>query len=61
VPPLISERKRHLDRAHNPFFEHAAAEYFLAWRGSTPVGRISAHVDDRFNEFQLPRAASPDS
>jgi GNAT superfamily N-acetyltransferase len=52
VPPLISERKRHLDRKRNPFFEHAEAEYFLAWRDGEPVGRITAHVDDRFNEFQ---------
>jgi GNAT superfamily N-acetyltransferase len=52
IPPLISERKKHLDRDKNPFFEHAEAEYFLAWRDSTPVGRITAHVDQRFNEFQ---------
>lgn len=52
VPPLISERKRHLDRRRNPFFEHAEAEYFLAWRDREPIGRISAHVDHRFNEFQ---------
>jgi len=41
VPPLISERRRHLDRKRNPFFEHAEAEYFIAWRGSMPVGRTS--------------------
>ena len=52
VPPLISERKRFLDKRRNAFFEHAEAEYFLAWRGRTPVGRITAHVDHRFNEFQ---------
>ena len=52
VPPLIMERKRHLDREKNPFFEHAEAEYFLAWRDGKPVGRITAHVDHRFNEFQ---------
>ena len=52
VPPLISERKRHLDCSRNPFFEHAEAEYFLAWRDGEPVGRITAHVDQRFNEFQ---------
>ena len=52
VPPLISERKRHLDRRRNPFFEHAEAEYFLAWRGDEAVGRLSAHVDHRLNEFQ---------
>ncbi|HEY1595435.1 MAG TPA: hypothetical protein VGF74_08565 [Thermoleophilaceae bacterium] len=52
VPPLISERKHHLDREKNPFFEHAEAEYFLAWRDGQPVGRITAQVDSRFNEFQ---------
>jgi hypothetical protein len=52
VPPLISERKHHLDREKNPFFQHAEAEYFLAWRDGEPVGRITAHVDQRFNEFQ---------
>jgi ribosomal protein S18 acetylase RimI-like enzyme len=55
VPPLISERKRHLDRRRNAFFEHAEAEYFLAWRDGEPVGRISAHVDHRLNEFQSNR------
>jgi hypothetical protein len=52
VPPLISERKHHLDRTKNPFFQHAEAEYFLAWRDGQPVGRITAQVDQRFNEFQ---------
>lgn len=51
VAPLISERRKHLSRRRNPFFEHAEAEYFLAWRGSEPVGRISAHVDHRLNAF----------
>ena len=52
VPPLISERKHHLDRDKNSFFQHAEAEYFLAWRDGEPVGRISAQVDQRLNEFQ---------
>ena len=52
VPPLISERKHHLDRDRNPFFEHAEAEYFLAWRDGEVVGRITAQVDRRFNEYQ---------
>jgi hypothetical protein len=52
VPPLIAERRRHLDRERNPFFEHAEAEYFLAWRDGQPVGRITAQTDHRFNEFQ---------
>jgi GNAT superfamily N-acetyltransferase len=48
----VSERRRFLDRDGNPFFEHAEAEYFLAWRDGEPVGRITAHVDHRMNEFQ---------
>jgi GNAT superfamily N-acetyltransferase len=52
VPPLIMERKRHLDREKNPFFEHAEAEYFLAWRGGEPVGRITAQIDRRWDEYQ---------
>jgi GNAT superfamily N-acetyltransferase len=52
VPPLISERRKHLDRKRNPYFAHAEAEYFLARRDGRVVGRISAQVDERFNEFQ---------
>jgi GNAT superfamily N-acetyltransferase len=52
VPPLFSERRRFLDRARNPYFEHAEAEYFLAWRGGRPVGRITAQVDSRWDRFQ---------
>jgi len=52
VPPLVSERKKFLDRDQNPFFEHAEAEYFLAWRDGEPVGRIGAHVDRNFNGYQ---------
>ena len=51
VPPLVSERRRFLDRSRNPFFQHADAEYFIAWRDGSPVGRVTAHVDARFNEF----------
>jgi GNAT superfamily N-acetyltransferase len=51
VPPLVSERRRHLDRRRNPYFRHAEAEYFLALRDGEPVGRITAQLDRRFNEF----------
>jgi GNAT superfamily N-acetyltransferase len=51
VPPLVFERKSFLSRKKNPFFEHAEAEYFLAWRGRRPVGRITAQVDHDFNDY----------
>jgi len=52
VPPLIFERMQFLDRRKNPWFEHGEAEYFLAERDGEPVGRITAHVDRRWDEFQ---------
>ena len=52
VPPLLMDLRKRLDRKRNPFFEHAEAEYFLAWRDGRPVGRITAQVDRNLNEFQ---------
>lgn len=51
VPPLLFERKQFLNRSRNPFFKHARAEYFIAWRNGRPVGRITAQVDDNFQQF----------
>lgn len=51
VPELISEQKKHLDPDHNPFFEHAEAEYFVALQDGRPVGRIAATVDHNFIAF----------
>ena len=44
VPPLLMERHQHLS-SRNPFFEHANCRFWLAYRGATLVGRISAQVD----------------
>jgi hypothetical protein len=52
VPPLVFERMQFLDRKKNPWFEHGEAEYFLAERDGQPVGRISSHLDRRWDEFQ---------
>jgi GNAT superfamily N-acetyltransferase len=52
VAPLLMDLKKRLDQKHNPFFKHARAQYFLAWRDGRPVGRISAHIDSNLNEFQ---------
>ncbi len=45
VQPLEFERRGHLNRKSNPFFGHADAAFWLAWRDGRPVGRISAQVD----------------
>ena len=52
VAPLIFERMEFLNRDKNPYFEHAEAEYFVAERDGEPVGRITAQVDERWDEFQ---------
>jgi GNAT superfamily N-acetyltransferase len=52
VPPLLMDLRKRLDRSRNPFFEHAEAEFFLAWRDGRAVGRITAQVDRNFNQFQ---------
>ena len=41
-----------LDREKNPYFEHAEAEYFIAERDGEPVGRITAQIDRRWDEYQ---------
>lgn len=56
VAPLQFERRQFLDRSKNPYFQHARAEYFLAERGGRVVGRITAQVDERFQEVQDSRA-----
>jgi hypothetical protein len=45
VPPLLLERREHLDPRKNPFFETAATRFWLALRDGRPVGRISAQVN----------------
>jgi hypothetical protein len=52
VPPLILDRMQFLNRGKNPYFEHAEAEYFLAERDGEPVGRITAQIDRRWDEYQ---------
>jgi len=54
VAPLLLERHFHFQPAHNPYFQHARAAFFLATRGGEPVGRITAQIDqlhlERYND-----------
>ena len=52
VAPLLLDVRRRLDRVKNPFFAHAEAEFFVAYRDGRAVGRVSAHIDHHLNEFQ---------
>ncbi len=51
VPPLLPEQRKFLDPRRGPFFEIGEAQYFLAYRQGEPVGRISAHLNRRHDEF----------
>ena len=42
IAPLRMDQAKALDPKKNPFFEHGAAELFLAERGGEVVGRIAA-------------------
>lgn len=54
VEPLLFERRKALSRSANPYFQHAEAEFWIAWRDGRAVGRISAQIDslalDRYQD-----------
>ena len=52
VPPLKLERYLFLSRRLNAFFTHGEADYFLARRDGRVVGRVTAHVNHAFNDYQ---------
>lgn len=54
VPPLKDEVHGLIDPRRNPWFGHARACFWLAERGGTPVGRISAQVDQLVQEHMEP-------
>ncbi len=50
VPPLRRDERRRLDRAHNPFLEHADMVLWLAMSGPRVVGRIAGISDRLYDE-----------
>jgi hypothetical protein len=46
------DQKVLLSADKNPFFEHASANYFLAYRDGEIVGRIAAIYDELYIDFQ---------
>ncbi len=52
VPLPKLERWLFLNRRMNAFFSHGEAEYFLARRDGRVVGRITAQVNNAFNDYQ---------
>jgi hypothetical protein len=50
IPPLLAERRQHLDPHRNPFFRHADVAGWLAVIDDRPAGRISAQIDHLHQE-----------
>lgn len=44
VPPLLGDARKTLSPDY-PFFDHGSAQWLLAFRGSDPVGRLTAHIN----------------
>lgn len=49
VPPFIEERLEFLNKAKNPFFDHARSELFIARRHGHVVGTIGVAADAYYN------------
>jgi hypothetical protein len=49
VQPDKQERQR-ISKRHNPYLTIADAAFFIAYRGSNPIGRISAQYDERLRD-----------
>jgi GNAT superfamily N-acetyltransferase len=47
VPPLIFNQLQFFTPGRNPYLAHSKAQLFMAFRGSEPVGRISAHENNQ--------------
>ena len=57
VPPLEPDAKRMLDPAHNPFFKHGQAGFFLAFEDDRIVGRLAVLDHEKWNEYNQERTA----
>ncbi len=51
VPSLAQHQKREISPVHNPFYEHATAEFYVAYLQSRPVGRIAAIENRAHNQY----------
>ncbi len=52
VPPLIIDRMEFLNRKKNPYFDHAEVGLWIAEKDGVPVGRISAQIDQNWDEYR---------
>src|SRR5438045_9552427 len=60
VPPLKDEAMGLITPGKNPFFEHAAAQLFLAERDREVVGRICASIDQMWTPMPTAQGVGAD-
>ncbi len=51
VPPPMIDVRTMLNRRKHPFYEHSAADFFVAVQGGVVVGRIAALENHPFNQY----------
>ncbi len=57
VPPFASDAKRMLDRKKHPFYQHSAAEFFIAQKADRVVGRLAVLDHRPYNEWNHSQTA----
>ena len=57
VPPFDSDAKRMLDRKKHPFYQHSAAEFFIAVQADRVVGRLAVLDHRPYNEWNHSQTA----
>jgi len=51
VPPLLSMRRRLLDKARHPAWKYMDGEFFAAWRDARMVGTVAAFINHEHNRY----------
>ena len=57
VPPLQGDARRVFNRENHPFYRHSAADFFVAERGATTLGRIAVIHNRRYTGYTGRKAA----
>lgn len=58
VPPFRNDVAMMMNRRKHPFYEYGEADFFLALRDGRVVGRIAAHLNPHFNDYQKKKVMS---
>ena len=57
VPPLFIDAEMQLNRKKHPYYEHSAADFFIAVKDGIDVGRIAALENRRYNDYHQTHTA----